>query len=177
VVAVACLGTPANFAGGTKGITASWFMNRRTSHTDHLGSGSRYPDGPAIAVALRYSITPSQGVALSPPCLVSTDQRLSIDTFVAQDCPRGLAGGATVLANDDAYSAGVVLAPAWHMLRAMAPGGRKQAGICLVFTIRAYVDDGWCAGKTDKPRELRHRDFGWSGHGGVHSAEDMDAMF
>src|SRR5262245_16576254 len=102
------------------------------------------------------------------PCLVSTNQRLSIDTFVAQHCCDRLAERATVLANDYACSAGVLLAPARHIPRGMASGGRNQARICLVFAIRAHVDKGWCAGQTDKPCKVRDCDFGWSGHGGVH---------
>src|SRR5262245_326971 len=140
----------------------------RTRHADHLGPGSRYPDGPASFVALRNAITPNHGLALRPPCLVSTNQRLSIDTFVAQDCCDRLAERATVLANDYAGLAGVLPAPARHILRGMASGGRNQARICSVFAIRAHVDKGWCAGKTDKPCKLRDCDFGWSGHGGAH---------
>jgi hypothetical protein len=101
----------------------------RTGHADNFGAGSRYPDGPAITVALRNTIAPNQRLVLSLPCLVSTNQGLSIDTFVPQDCGGRLAAGATVLANDYACSAGVLLAPARHILRGMASGGRREARI------------------------------------------------
>src|SRR5262245_3547240 len=140
----------------------------RAGDANHLGPRSRYPYGPALTIAPRNAITPNQRLVLSPPCLVSTHQRLSINAFVAQHCSRHLAKGAAVLAKDYACSPGVLLAPAQHIVSATAPGGRNQAGFCPELAIRAHVDKGWRAGKTNKPCELRDCDFGWSGHGSVH---------
>jgi hypothetical protein len=140
----------------------------RTGHADHLGARSRYPDGPPVAIAVRDPISPNQGLVLRAPCLVSTNQRLSTDAFVPKGSCGGLASSAAVLANDYACSAGVFHAPVRRILRATAPGSGNQAGICSAFAIQAHVDKGWCAGKTDKPCELRDCDFRWSGHGGVH---------
>jgi len=74
----------------------------RTAHANNFGPRSRYPDGPPFTVSLWNPIATNRGLALRPPSLESTDQRLRIDAFVAQGCRGGLAWATAVLANDHA---------------------------------------------------------------------------
>src|SRR5690349_9645223 len=115
----------------------------RTSNANDLRPPSRYPDGPAVFVPLGNPSVLNQELALRPPDLVSTTERLSIDPFVSEGSRGGLAERTAVLANDHACLADVSLAPARHILRTIAPGRGNEAGICPVVAIRAHVDKSW----------------------------------